>query len=168
MKTLYESLLDDPQIITKSLDEVSENPFKYLARLGSDVWEDKTKIRNAFELFRTAITNDCKIKQGDKASSEKYKIAFKLDSEDPEIYIKCGPYTRHICQSYRGKHGRYLSLLEIGKRYAAKHFQNCMVYIPSKKLIEQYLEFKHVMGQALTTYDGINDLNTLNEYIKVS
>lgn len=165
MKTLYESILDEPDVITKNLDDASENPFKYLARLGSDVWEDKTKIRNAFEIFRTAITKECKIKPGDKASGEKYKIAVELNSKDPKIYIKYGPYTRYICQSYRGKHGHYLSLLEINKRYAAKHFQNCDVYIPSKKLIEQYLEFKRVMGRALDTYDGINDLEVLKEYI---
>ena len=166
MKTLYESLLDEPQIITKDLDDISENPFKYLAGLGSDVWEDTTKIRNAFELFRIAISKDCKIKQGDKAIGEKYKIAFKNNPNDPHIYIKCGPYTRHICQSYRGKNGYYLSLIEIGKRYAARNFQNCDVYIPSKKLIEQYLEFKHVMGQALTAYDGVRDMDVLKEYIK--
>lgn len=167
MKTLYESLLDDPRIITKNLDDISENPFKYLAGLGSDVWEDETKIRNAFELFRIAITNNCKIKQGDKASGEKYKIAIHNDpNDDPRIYIKYGPYTRKICQSYRGKYGYYLSLLEIGKKYAALNFQNCEVYIPSKKLIDQYLEFKITMGRALSIYDGIKDMDILKEYIK--
>lgn len=165
--TISESILDDPNIAAKDLSDVCENPFKYLARLGPEVWEDENKIREEFELFRIAIAKECKIKPGDKATGEKNKIAFNLDSQwGPSIWIKHGPYTRELCQSYRGKYGRYLSLLEQGKSKAAKHFRGCDVYIPSQKLLDQYIEFKGVMNRALDTYDGIWDMDILKEYIQ--
>ena len=93
--TISESILDDPNIAAKDLSDVVENPFKYLARLGPEVWENENKIREEFELFRIAIAKECKIKPGDKATGEKNKIAFNLDSQwGPSIWIKHGPYTR--------------------------------------------------------------------------
>lgn len=166
MKTLYESILDDPDIITNKLDSINENPFKYLAGLDSDVWGNPSKIQQEFELFRTAITKDCKIKPGYKARSEKYKIAFGDNPKEPRIYIKCGPYTHFICQSMKWERDYYLSLRTISPRYGAKHFQNCDVYIPSKKLIDQYEEFKNIIRRAVDAYDGIKDLETLKEYVK--
>ena len=167
MKTLYESILDDPDTITKGLDVADENPFKYLASLGPDVWEDENKIRNAFEVFRTAITKECKIKSGDKAKSEKNKIAFDFSQWGPSIWIKHGPYTRELYQSYRGKYCRYLALIEKGKGVAAKNFRDCDVYIPSKKLVDQYVEFKIAMlGDILCGWDGIKDMEALKEYLK--
>ena len=43
--TISESILDDPNIAAKDLSDVCENPFKYLARLGPEVWENENKIR---------------------------------------------------------------------------------------------------------------------------
>lgn len=166
-ETISESILDDPEIANKDLHNVCENPFKYLAGLGPEVWEDENKIREEFELFRIAIAKECKIKPGDKAKGEKNKIAFDLDSQwGPSIWIKHGPYTRELAQSYRGENGRYLYLREVGKGVAAKNFRDCDVYIPSKKLVDQYVEFKIAMGRILCGWDGIKDMEALKEYIK--
>jgi hypothetical protein len=165
--TMSESILDDPNIAAKDLSDVVENPFKYLARLGPEVWADKNKIREEFELFRLAITKECKIKPGDKATGAKNKIAFDLDSQyGPSIWVKEGPYSKEIHQSYPGKYGRYLDLRDVGKSYAAHHFRGRDVYIPSKKLVDQYIEFKVVMRRALTVFDGIYDMEAIKEYIK--
>lgn len=166
-ENLHESILDDPTSTSKDLSKVCENPFKYLASLGPEVWEDVNKIKEEFELFRLAIAKECKIKPGDKATGEKNKIAFDLDSQwGPSIWIKHGPYTRELCQSYRGKNGRYLTLREVGKSYAARHFRDCDVYIPSKKLVDQYVEFKVTMGRGLSVSGGIYDMEVIKEYIK--
>lgn len=165
--TMSESILDDPNIAVKDFSNACENPFKYLAGLGPEVWEDENKIREEFELFRMAIAKECKIKPGEKAKGEKNKIVFDLDSKwGPSIWIKHGPYTRELCQSYRGKYGRYLDLREVGKNVAARHFQDCDVYIPSKKLVDQYVEFKVTMGRGLSVGGGIYDMEVIKEYIK--
>lgn len=168
--TMSESILDDPNIAAKDLSDVVENPFKYLARLGPEVWSDKNKIREEFELFRLAITKECKIKPGDKAAGAKNKIAFDLDSQyGPSIWVKEGPYSKEICQSsslFSDKYGWYLQMRDVGKSYAAHNFRGRDVYIPSKKLVEQFIEFKGVMRRALSYVGGIHDMEVLNEYIK--
>lgn len=168
--TLSESILDDPEIFNKDFNKASENPFKYLASLGPEVWEDKNKVREAFELFRLAITKECKIKPGDKAAGAKNKIAFDLDSQyGPTIWIKYGPYTRALEQSSifgKPKYGRYLELREVGKSYAAHHFRGCDVYIPSQKLLDQYIEFKVLVVRNVSSIDGIKNMDAIKEYIK--
>lgn len=167
--TMSESILDDPNIAAKDLSNVVENPFKYLARLGPEVWRDKNKIREEFELFRLAITKECKIKPGDKATGAKNKIAFDFSEYGPAIWVKEGPYTKKICQSsslFSDKYGYCLAMHDVGKSYAAHHFRGCDVYIPSKKLVEQFIEFKVVMRKALTCGNRIHDMETIKEYIK--
>lgn len=168
--TLSESILDDPNIATKDFSDACENPFKYLARLGPEVWGDKNKVREAFELFRLAITNECKIKPGDKAAGAKNKIAFDLDGEyGPTIWIKYGPYSKKICQEdtfSKNKYGRYLALIDVGKSFAAHHFRGRDVYIPSQKLLDQYIEFKVAMARGVFGLGGIKDMEAIQEYIK--
>lgn len=167
--TMSESILDDPNIAAKDLSDVVENPFKYLARLGPEVWRDKNKIREEFELFRLAITKECKIKPGDKATGAKNKIAFDFSEYGPAIWVKEGSYSHAICQSSSltsDKYGWYLQMRDVGKSYAAHNFRGRDVYIPSKKLVEQFIEFKVFTRQALSYVGGIKDMEALNEYIK--
>ena len=139
---IKESLLDDADEIMKPIDSVFDNPFKYLANITYSEGSNNDKYREIMRNVEISTKNDSKEISFDK--SVKYKIGFKYSKSSfstPIIVVKSGRNTYIIYGSdHYAMAAPYVYCLS--GRYGSKLFKQCdSVYVPSQKLIDQWLEF---------------------------
>jgi hypothetical protein len=76
MKTLYESILDDEEVLIRKTKEIAQNPFSRLYNLRPEDWENNEKllleIIRVLEMPETVYTHGV-TRTGNSSSEEPFK-----------------------------------------------------------------------------------------------